>query len=218
MSNWPGLAVAYVYIFGAMGVVGALCRWRGYSPRFASRIAHIAVGMWIVGTVLLFQSRFIAVLPLLSLALFNFIIIYLCRHDVPGAQERNSLGLVYLPLSLTFMTLVLWEQPGLLVASLMPLTWGDTLAAIMGHHYGQYHYQVWGHDRTLEGSLSMFIFSLISLFLALLIFSPLGFWPSLLYAFITAVVATGVEAASLWGMDNLFLPVVCGALLRLLAG
>jgi phytol kinase len=217
MSDWPGLIVAYVYVFGA---TGAVCHWRGYSPWLASRVGHIAVGMWIVGTVLLFQNRFIAVLPLLSLALFNFVI-YLYRRyrrNSYEAQERNSLGAVYLPLSLAFMALILWEQPGLLVASLMPLIWGDALAAIMGHYCGQYHYQVLGHGRTLEGSLSMFLFSLISLFLALVIFPPLGFWPSLLYSFITAVVATGVEAASPWGMDNLFVPVVSGALLRLLAG
>jgi phytol kinase len=217
MSNWFGLVVAYVYIFGAVGAAEALRRWRGYSQRFTSRVAHIAVGMWIVGTVLLFQDRFVAVLPLLSLALFNFIL-HFYRRDAGGAQERKSLGAVYLPLSMAFLTLVLWERTDLLVASLMPLTWGDALAAIMGHYFGQYHYQILGHDRTLEGSLSMFLFSLAALFLGLVIFSSLGFWLSLLYAFITAVVATGVEAASPWGMDNLFLPVVAGALLRLLVG
>jgi phytol kinase len=217
MSDWPGLVVSYAYIFGVLGAAEALCRWRGCSQRFTSQVAHIAIGMWVVGTALLFHNRFVAALPLLSLALFN-LILYLYRRDAGRARERNGPGAVYLPLSMAFMALILWEQPGLLIASLMPLTWGDALAAIMGQHFGQYHYQILGHERTLEGSLSMFIFSLASLFLSLAIFSPLGFWPSLLYAFITALVVAGVEAASPWGMDNLFVPVVTGALLRLLAG
>jgi phytol kinase len=217
MSDWPGLVASYIYIFGALGAAEILCRWRGYSRRLTGQVAHIAVGMWVVGAVFLFHNRLVAVLPLLSLALFN-LILHLYRRDACRTQERNSPGAVYLPLSMAFMTLVLWEMPGLLIASLMPLTWGDALATIMGQHFGQYHYQVWGYDRTLEGSLSMFLFSLASLFLGLVIFSPLGFWLSLLYALTTAVVVAGVEAASPWGMDNLFVPVVAGALLRLLAG
>lgn len=217
MSDWPGLLAAFLYIFGVIAVAEALRRRRGYSRRFIGQLVHIAVGMWIVGTIRLFQNRYVAVLPFISLALFN-LIVYLSHRSRPGEQDYNSPGSIYLPISLTFMTLLLWKQPGLLVASLMPLVWGDPLGAIMGYNYGQYHYQILGRDRTLEGSLSVFIFGMAALLIAMLVFLPLGFWTILLYSFLVALTAAGVEAASPWGMDNLFVPVVSGALLRLLIG
>jgi phytol kinase len=217
MSDWPALVIAYVYALATIGLAEFLRRWPGCSQEFTSQVVRIAGGMWAVGAVLLFHNRFMAIIPPLSFVILNCISYYRETLGPREVAEKASLSTVYFPISFAFIVLALWDHPGLVVASLMPMTWGGAMAAIMGRNYGQYHYQILGTDRTLEGSLSMFLFSLASIFLVLLI-SRLGLLPSLAYAFITAVVVTGVEAASPWGLDNLSVPVVAGALLYLLAG
>jgi dolichol kinase len=63
----------------------------------------------------------------------------------------------------------------------------------------------------------MFLFSWLATFLALLFFSPLGWQVSLLYSLIVAVLATVVEAVSIWHVDNLTVPLFSALLLYLLA-
>ncbi|NIO68938.1 MAG: phosphatidate cytidylyltransferase, partial [Anaerolineae bacterium] len=53
--------------------------------------------------------------------------------------------------------------------------------------------------------------------LALLFFPPLGWQLSLLYSLIVAVLATVVEAVSIWHIDNLTVPLLSALLLYLLA-
>jgi phytol kinase len=99
----------------------------------------------------------------------------------------------------------------------MPLTWGDAMAAILGKQYGQIKYQVLGYTRSVEGSVSMFLFSLVSTFLALwLLPSPTSGWENLGIALVVALVATLVEAVSPWGLDNLTIPASSGLVLYLL--
>jgi phytol kinase len=132
-------------------------------------------------------------------------------------SEKGNLGTVYFPISFALIIYFLWARRHLVVASLMPLTWGDALAAILGRRYGQYKYSVKGFTRSLEGSLTMFLFSWLTTFLALLFSPSLGWQWSLLYSLIVAVIATVVEAVSIWHIDNLTVPFFSALFLYLLA-
>jgi len=69
----------------------------------------------------------------------------------------------------------------------------------------------------MEGSLTMFLFSWLTTFLALFFFPPLGLLTSLLYALIVALVATLVEALSPWHIDNITVPLSAALMLYLLS-
>lgn len=216
-SDWLALVLSYVYVSAAIGIGEGLRKWQGYSTDFTRKFIHIAVGMWSVGTVLLFEDRYFAVIPPLSFVVINYIS---CRRETFKAMEvgeRGNLGTVYFPISFALIIYFLWSRRHLVVASLMPMTWGDALAAILGRHYGKYEYSIRGFIRSLEGSLTMFLFSWLATFLALLFFPPLGWQLSLLYSLIVAVLATVVEAVSIWHLDNLTVPLVSALFLYLLA-
>jgi phytol kinase len=101
-------------------------------------------------------------------------------------------------------------NPRLIVAALMPLTWGDALAAIAGERFGQHRYTVFGQTRSLEGSVTMLIVSAVAAWIAL------GASPSAVaIALVTALGATLVEAISPWGIDNLTVPAVSAIILAL---
>lgn len=216
-QDWLALIISYVYVFAMIGVGEGLRQWRSYSTEFTRKFIHIAVGLWAFGTVLLFQHWYFAIIPPLSFVLLNYISYRGEIFKSVETGEKGNLGTVYFPISFAIIICLLWERPNLLVASLMPMTWGDGLAAVLGRRYGQRKYSILGSTRSMEGSLVMFLFSWVSVFLALLLLPPLGWQTSLLYSLALAVFATIVEALSPWHIDNLTVSFFSAALLYLIA-
>jgi phytol kinase len=215
-SDWRALIISYVYVFAAIGIGEGLRRWRGYSTEFTRKLIHIAVGMWAFGTVLLFEQWCFAIIPPLSFVVLNYISHRQEIFKSVETGEKGNLGTVYFPISFAIILCLFWERPNFLVASLMPMTWGDALAAILGRRYGRRKYSVLGSTRSLEGSLAMFLFSWLATFLALYLLPPLGWQMSLFYSLVVAVFATLVEALSPWHIDNLTAPLLSAALLYLM--
>ena len=131
------------------------------------------------------------------------------------SSDRSNLGTVYFPLSFVVVIWLFWDRPALLVGGLMPMTWGDALAAVLGRRYGRRRYTVLGATRSLEGSLVMFGASALATWLALALLdgggNPLGL------ALATAVGAALAESISPWGLDNLTVPAASALVLALLA-
>ena len=63
MSDWIAILISFLYVFAMLGVAEGLRKRANYGPDFTRKFVHVAVGMWSVGTVLLFQSRWMAVVP-----------------------------------------------------------------------------------------------------------------------------------------------------------
>ena len=222
-SNWRALIISYVYVFAMIGIGEGLRKLLGqakpgtYSTEFTRKLIHISVGLWAFGTVLLFENWYFAIIPPLSFVVLNYISYRLELFRSVETGEKGNLGTVYFPISFAIILCLFWNRPNLLVASLMPMTWGDALAAILGRRYGQRKYSVLGFTRSVEGSLAMFLFSWLSTFLALLLLPPLDWQTSMLYSLALAVFTTLVEALSPWHIDNLTVPLLSAALLYLIA-
>ena len=215
-QDWLALIISYVYVFAMIGVGEGLRKWRSYSTEFTRKVIHISVGMWAFGTVLLFEHWYFAIVPPLSFVVLNYISYRQEIFKSVETGEKGNLGTVYFPISFAIILCLFWPRPHLLVASLMPMTWGDALAAILGRRYGQRKYSVLGSTRSVEGSLAMFLFSWLATFLALLFLPPLGWQVSVLYSLALAAFATLVEALSPWHIDNLTVPLLSAALLYLI--
>ena len=93
-----------------------------------------------------------------------------------------------------------------MVAALMPLTWGDGIASVIGRTFGRSTYTIFGHTRTLQGSAAFFIAGLLFTWLALWLI-PGSPAVSLLGALAPAIAIMGsttiIEAVSIWGLDNI---------------
>jgi len=193
-----------------LGIAEGLRRWRAYSSDFTRKFIHIAVGMYSVLAVLIFDRWEWAIIPPAAFIVINFLD---WKHGIlqsMTSSDRSNLGTVYFPLSFVVIICLFWDRPALLVASLMPMTWGDALAAVIGRRYGRRRYTVLGSTRSLEGSLVMLGCSFLASWLALSLLgqdSPLGL------ALATAAGATLAESISPWGLDNLTVPAVSALLL-----
>lgn len=216
MTNITGLIICFTYIFLIIGTAEGLRRWKGYSSTFTRKVIHIGVGMmsWIIPY--LFTNPWPFVLACGFFAILNLLDYKYGFFSAMASSDKSNLGTVYFPIAAAATALVFWEQPPLMVAALMPLTWGDGLASVIGKKYGRRHYQVHTSTRSLEGSLGFFIACFFFTWLALWAVSgPPDLTPqaALLPALVITVATTLVEAVSLWGLDNLAITAVAIAIL-----
>jgi phytol kinase len=222
--DYTALLVAFAYVFAVIAVGEFLRRVSNRPPEFTRKFIHVGVGMWVVGTVLLFDTWWFAIIPPAAFILINAFSYWRGTFQAMEAGDRGNLGTVYFPISFAALIYLFWAQPVLLVASLMPMTWGDAMAAIIGRRYGHYVYPIGRRSRSLEGSLAMLFWSWISTTLALSLIplllgtASIDWLLAIVYGAAVAVVCTIVEAISPWGIDNLTVPAAAAAILVVLRG
>jgi phytol kinase len=220
--DYTALVISYVYVFAVIGLGELLRRAGRRSPDFTRKFIHIGVGMWVVGTVLLFQTWYLALIPPLSFVIINAFSYWRGTIKAMESEEKGNLGTIYFPIAFAAVVYYWWSYPVLMVASMMPLTWGDAMAAIIGKRYGYHLYSVGGRSRSLEGSLAMLLWSWVATFLALFVMPlllgmpPINWILALLYGAVVAIVCTLVEALSPWGIDNLTIPAAAVLVLQAL--
>ncbi len=212
LPDWLALILSFVYISIAIGLGELLRRALHASQEFTRKFIHIAVGMISVPTVLWYQHLAWAVIPPLAFVLINYADYRFGLIQSMMSSDRSNLGTVYFPLSFAAILVLFWGHPHLVVAALMPMTWGDALAAVLGKRLGSRRYTVLGHTRTLEGSAVMLIVSALAVFLALGQLEP---GARIGVSLGMALGATLVEAVSPWGIDNLTVPAISALILFL---
>ncbi len=214
MSPWLATLLSFGYIFAMLGTAEMLRRWRDFSSDFTRKFIHISVGMYSVIAIAIFQERLWAIVPPAAFIVINFLDWRFGIIQAMTSSDRSNLGTVYFPLSFVIIIWLFWDRPALLVGSLMPMTWGDALAAVLGRRYGRHHYTVLGSTRSLQGSLVMLGVGALATWMALALLGAENAWAM---ALATAACATVAESLSPWGLDNLTVPAASALILCLLA-
>lgn len=88
---------------------------------------------------------------------------------------------------------------------ILTMTWGDGMAALIGQAYGHHSYEVWGIQKSWEGSTAMLFASFLAGAVVLIIAQGLTA-TSVAIALLAAGFATVLEAFSKLGIDNLTVP------------
>ncbi|MGB3641981.1 MAG: diacylglycerol/polyprenol kinase family protein [Rivularia sp. (in: cyanobacteria)] len=133
----------------------------------------------------------------------------------PGINSvgRKSLGTFFYSVSIGILVGWFWylEQPFYAAIGILIMAWGDGLAALVGQRFGKHKYNVLGGQKSLEGSLTM---TLVSFIISILILQSVqgNNWQTWLISIVVAFVATGLEAISILGIDNLTVPLGSAAL------
>lgn len=207
MNNWLGLLIAFAYIFGILGLGEGLRRRNGYSSDFTRKVIHIGVGMLSWALPFLFDNPWPFVFACAAFMVINFLDWRYGFFAAMASGDRSNLGTVYFPFAAAIVALVFWEWPPLMVAALMPLTWGDGMAPVFGRAFGRNHtYTVFGSTRSLQGSAAFFLMGGFFTWLALWVLNgPPALTPfeALFPALVIAGMAALVEAISGWGLDNI---------------
>ena len=130
-------------------------------------------------------------------------------------EEKDGLGTVYYALSLLILALVTFgplNNPIIGLVGVAVMGYADGMAAIVGKGIDSPEYSVNGNKKTLAGSVTMFIISLIIISGAL---SYLGVTNFFVKAIIMAIITTIVEGVSIKGTDNLTIPLLTSGMIFL---
>ena len=137
MNNWLGLVICFVYVFSIIGAAEGLRRWRGFPSGFTRKVIHVGVGMMSWGLHFLFDTPWFFVIACAAFMVINLLDWRYGFFAAMASSDRSNLGTVYFPFAAAIVALLFWEQPPLMVAALMPLTWGDGMAPVVGKAYGR---------------------------------------------------------------------------------
>ena len=124
MNNTLGFFICIAYVFAIIGGAELLRRYRGYGSDFTRKVIHIGVGMMSWALPFLFDSPWPFVIAALGFAVLNLLDWRYGFFSSMASSDANNLGTVYFPIAAATVSLLFWDRAPLMVAALMPLTWG----------------------------------------------------------------------------------------------
>jgi dolichol kinase len=219
-----GLAALWVFILlGGILFAAGLHKF-GLAPTHVRDVLHVGAGIWPLGwpywhlplaPLAIVWTALLAMAAVPLLAKRNHWVAQV-QAAVASGDEAYS-GLVLYTLSVAVLTTVgLFWAPFAAAAALFALALGDGVGGAVGLAFGRRRYRFpGGKGKSLEGSFTVALFSMLGVLLAAQWFSvPLGFWRAAL-AGLVAALAEGVSPRA---TDNLVLPASVFGVLALLSG
>jgi phytol kinase len=201
------LAVFVVFIL----LLGNEMWWRKHAvhSELSRKFIHVTVGSFVAFWPYLLTWR---EMQLLSLAFL--IIVTVSKHlnvfQAIHSVQRPTWGEIFFALAvglITFMT----HDKAIYAASLLQMSLADGLAAMIGTRYGnRQKYLIFGYTKSLLGTLTFFIVSLLILF-GLSQYSHVHLHAGSLFGI--SAMATIIENIAIGGLDNLLVPVSVALLL-----
>ncbi len=126
---------------------------------------------------------------------------------------RKSFGTFFYAVSIGVLVAWFWSinLPQYAALGILVMTWGDGLAALIGRRFGRHTYKLWDMQKSWEGSGTMALVSYAVSF-SILLGTVGNVWQIWLISLAVSLVATGLEAFSKFGIDNLTVPIGSAAI------
>lgn len=207
---------SYLFIAATLGLATLLVAEYGWHKGWwhgegARKLAHICIGIQVAVWPLYldwFEIRIISI----ALAI-GFVVSMKQRWFASiGSVSRLSYGEVLFALMIGALTLVT-QSPAIYAAAMLHLSLADGAAALIGLRWGRMNtYRVFGHTKSVAGTVAFFVTSIgILTAYSLLSISGLA-WPLIVLG---ALGASFLENIGILGLDNLLVPAFVVALLSL---
>lgn len=204
---WLQIAITGAWI----GLLGLLAEWlhryTAVEPEVVRKVVHIGVGNVILLAWWLQVPAWLGISASIVFSAIAFLSYRLPILPSINGVGRKSLGTFFYAVSIGVLVAWFWsiQQPQYAALGVLVMTWGDGLAALIGQRFGQHPYKLWDMHKSWEGSLTMAIVSgLVSVLILLMVEGNI--WQVWVISLLVAIVATGLEAFSKFGIDNLTVP------------
>ncbi|WP_017651514.1 diacylglycerol/polyprenol kinase family protein [Fortiea contorta] len=212
-SLWLQFAIVAVWVLFILAIAWIINRFANNDPEILRKIVHIGTGNVIL---LAWWLNIPAIVGITASIVASAITLLSYRLPIlPGINSvgRQSLGTFFYSVSIGVLIACFWylQQPQYAALGILVMTWGDGLAALIGQRFGKHKYEVFGGQKSWEGSLTMTVVSYAISSLILLGVQG-NIWSTWIVSLVVALVATGLEAFSFLGIDNLTVPLGSAAL------
>ena len=209
---WLQVALASAWLGAVLLLAVIVSRYTAANSEIKRKVVHIGTGNVIL---LAWWLHIPAWVGITASILASAVTLLSYKFPIlPGINSvgRQSLGTFFYAISIGLLINWFWlQQPYYAVLGVLVMTWGDGLAALIGQRFGKHLYQIWGMNKSWEGSLTMV---LVSFIVSSLIFLEVqgNVWQTWVVSIAVALVATSLEAFSKFGIDNLTVPLGSAAL------
>jgi phytol kinase len=215
-SLWFQVVLVVVWLSFVVLLAEATRRWIHPEPELIRKIVHIGTGNVIL---IAWWLHIPAWVGITCSVLFSLVTLLSYRFPIlPSINSvgRQSLGTFFYAVSIGVLIALYWQTaPYLAVIGILVMTWGDGLAAIIGQRWGKRLYKLGEIQKSWEGSLTMAATAYIVT--SLILWGVQGaVWQTWTIPIAIALLATGLEAFSKLGVDNLTVPLGSATLTFLL--
>ncbi len=207
------IAIVVLWIGLLLLVASLLNRFGSGNPEVIRKVVHIGTGNVILFAWWLHIPAIVGVGASILASIVTFLSYYLPLLPGINSVGRKSLCTFFYALSIGVLDAWFWtiNKPQYAALGILVMAWGDGLAALVGQKFGKHPYKIWENQKSWEGSGTM---ALVSFIVANLIFLSIqgNNWQTWLVSLAVASVATVLEAFSVYGIDNLTVPLGSAAL------
>ena len=207
------IAIVVLWIGLLLLVASLLNRYGKDNSEVVRKVVHIGTGNVILFAWWLHIPAFIGVGASILASIVTFLSY---RFPIlPGINSvgRKSLGTFFYAVSIGVLVAWFWaiNKPQYAALGILVMAWGDGLAALVGQKFGKHPYKIWENQKSWEGSGTM---ALVSFIVSSLIFLSVhgNNWQTWIVSLTVALLATALEAFSVYGIDNLTVPLGSAAL------
>lgn len=213
MNNIVGIIVSIIFV----GMVIFSAKVFEKNGKEASRkYIHIMLANWWVIAMIFFDNMFAAAFVPALFVIINYLSykkgIIKVMERTENDKNKDSLGTVYYALSLFILAIITFgplNNPAIGLCGIFVMGYGDGLAAVIGKTIKSRTYKIKGNKKTLAGSTTMFVVTLIILFMFL---KYIEAEYVLIKSIMIAILMTIIEAVSIKGTDNITVPLVTSLL------
>ena len=146
------------------------------------------------------------------------------KNKISGLSDittgGHQFGLVFYAISYTILAFFFSAKPYVIIAGILPMAFGDAAASIIGQKIGHHQFNIFS-KKSIEGTITMFTITFVSMTLSLFLFSylcPFSTSILVLASLGVAALATALEALTPKGLDNLTVPLISAVAFLLLIG
>lgn len=173
------------------------------------KLVHILVGVAASFTPFFFNSNLPQIFIALTFISINYLAInnnfLISIHSI----ERKSYGTTFFSVSFLILSVFFWEYKSFFLLSFMMLSLSDPLASMVGENCKNPKiFYVLGDRKSIEGSITFFVVSIIILFIGSSILLTLSLPSKIFFSIFIAIGATIAEISSSKGSDNISIPIV----------
>lgn len=204
---WLQIAIVVAWVGTLLFLAAKLNRYLNPDPEVVRKVVHIGTG----NVILLAWWLSIPASVGIAAALLASAVTFLSYRFpiLPGINSvgRKSWGTFFYAVSIGVLIAWFWplQQPQYAALGILVMAWGDGLAAVIGQRFGQHRYEVWGMQKSWEGSATMCLVSYCVSSLLLLGVQG-NVWQTWVMSLAVALIATTLETFSKFGIDNLTVP------------
>ena len=210
MQDFLYVSLSFIFVFLVIGLSTLFSHLKWLDDEGSRKFVHIGVSNWII-FLLFFEHILFASIAPVAFILLNYLSY---RKNIFKAIERSgkgNLGTVYFPIALLLVVLFTFlvgenkiYSPAA-IAGILVLGYGDGLAAIIGKNFVKTRLI---NGKSLEGSLTIFVVSMIVLFVVTTLLAPSLMTVAIWFIPLTALVITFTELFTPYGLDNLSIPLI----------